>query len=146
MKPPEPHMCVMTMTTVSFSLKRLKIIFIQTVNKTIVHVHLMRLRHIDKHLFWRLNLSCSWGGGGGNFIRNYIFHQFFRTWKEGILLIFVHGIKSPNQRLQRTPYQSLVHQYCKTKMKMVWNLWPQGNSVNHNFMMIIYLLLFWGSF
>lgn len=24
MKPPEPHMCVMTMTTVSFSLKRLK--------------------------------------------------------------------------------------------------------------------------
>lgn len=61
------------------------------------------------------------------------FHQFFRVRKEGILLIFVHGIKSPNQSLQRMLFQSLVHQYCKTRMKMVRNLWPQSNTVNHLF-------------
>lgn len=64
MKPPEPHMCVMTMTTVSFSLKRLKIIFIQTVNNN----HAVCSCTFDEtNTFWLTSLlknkSKLWLGG-----------------------------------------------------------------------------------
>lgn len=66
MKPPEPHMCVMTMTTVSFSLKRLKIIFILTVNKTIWHA-VCSCTSDETDTFWLTSLlknkSKLWLGG-----------------------------------------------------------------------------------